>query len=421
MDNGFTNPDSGVKTRFLNKAELLMQKAMKMNVSEDIDDWTDLRLQAITYCHDYMERAGSTSIKLAELTQYIVLKQSLCYLFDGADEAMKASDTQFSDITYIARRINELWIESKIAKEIPQNEQTSWVSEKDLHEALHRVTVPAPVPSSQGIIPGFLKQAFPWISSSPDSDVVNPAVDPKVPEQNPTNLLLPAYETMWRVVMRCFLEVRHRNAPNGPKRTETLLRYLQELQTSNVNPSEAFYRENEIESQTEINIIRPAEIVKEALRLYPPTRRVHRTFDGVPLSADIETCQRFELLGDDDPLTFRPERWQNICVGERQDFYDQKGADYKILKKKLKLAEEKMGYMPFAFYCAADHASTREFASKMIALLVAVLRDGLGDDWELEESGSLPSTGTPLGSDRADYKELRLKRKVRTAMEDARA
>jgi hypothetical protein len=157
MDNGFTNPDSGVKTRFLNKAELLMQKAMKMNVSEDIDDWTDLRLQAITYCHDYMERAGSTSVKLAELTQYIVLKQSLCYLFDGADEAMKASDTQFSNITYIARRINELWIESKIAKEIPQNEQTSWVSEKDLHEALHRVTVPAPVPSSQGIIPGFLK------------------------------------------------------------------------------------------------------------------------------------------------------------------------------------------------------------------------------------------------------------------------
>jgi hypothetical protein len=282
------------------------------------------------------------------------------------------------------------------------------------------VTVPAPAPNSQGIIPGFLKQAFPWISSSPDSDVVNPTVDPKVPEKNPMNLLLPAYETMWRVVMRCFLEVRHRNAPNGPKWTETLLRYLLELQTSNFNPSEAFHRENEIESETEINIVRPAEIVKEALRLYPPTRRVHRTFDGVPLSADIETCQRFELLGDDDPLTFRPERWQNIYVGERQDLYDQKEADYKILKKKLKLAEEKVGYMPFALYCASDHANTRDFASKMIALLVAVLCDRLGDDWELEESGSLPPTGTPLGSGRVDYEELRLKRKVRTATEDVR-
>jgi hypothetical protein len=107
IDNGFTNPDSGSRTRFKDKAELLMQKAMNMNGSEDIDDWTGLRLQAITYCHEYMERAGSTSVKLAELTQYIVLKQSLCYLFDGADEAIEASDTQFSDITYIARRVND--------------------------------------------------------------------------------------------------------------------------------------------------------------------------------------------------------------------------------------------------------------------------------------------------------------------------
>jgi hypothetical protein len=67
--------------------------------------------------------------------------------------------------------------------------------------------------------------------------------------------------------------------------------------------------------------------------------------------------------------------------------------------------------MPFAYFCAADHPNTKEFASKMIALLVAVLCDGLGDQLELEDPDSLPFTGTPLDSDRAAYEGLELKRK----------
>jgi hypothetical protein len=104
----------------------------------------------------------------------------------------------------------------------------------------------------------------------------------------------------------------------------------------------------------------------------------------------------------------------------RQDLYDGKGAkQYKERKSNVKAAEESMGYMPFANYCAADHSDTREFASKMIALLVAVLRDGFGDKWELEDHGSLPPTGTPLRLGRADYEDLRLKRKMRTSTAEA--
>lgn len=150
--------------------------------------------------------------------------------------------------------------------------------------------------------------------------------------------------------------------------------------------------------------VRPIDIVKETLRLYPPTRRVHRNFDDQTCRADIEACQRAELLGGKDPLVFRPERWQGICAVERQRTFDKvKGAG-----KSLKRSEEELGYMPFAYWCAADHEETREFGMKMIALLVAVLCEKLGNEWVLENDDSLPKQGTPLSTDREAYEDLTL-------------
>jgi hypothetical protein len=54
--------------------------------------------------------------------------------------------------------------------------------------------------------------------------------------------------------------------------------------------------------------------------------------------------------------------------------------------------------------------NTTEFASKLIALLAAVLFSGLGDEWVMEDIDSLPPYGTPLKTDRAEYEELRLKK-----------
>jgi hypothetical protein len=64
--------------------------------------------------------------------------------------------------------------------------------------------------------------------------------------------------------------------------------------------------------------------------------------------------------------------------------------------------------MPFAYWCAADHEETREFGMKMIALLVAVLCEKLGNEWELENDESLPKQGTPLDTDREAYEDLKL-------------
>jgi hypothetical protein len=55
--------------------------------------------------------------------------------------------------------------------------------------------------------------------------------------------------------------------------------------------------------------MRSIHIIKEALRLYSPTRRVHQNSDGERCAADIEECQRFNLFAGEEPLVFRPERW----------------------------------------------------------------------------------------------------------------
>jgi hypothetical protein len=101
---------------------------------------------------------------------------------------------------------------------------------------------------------------------------------------------------------------------------------------------------------------------------------------------------------------FQPERWQGICAVERQRAFDKvKGAG-----KLLKRSEKELRYMPFAYWCAANHEETREFGIKIIALLVAVLCEKLSNEWALENDKSLPKQGTPLDTDREAYKDLKL-------------
>ncbi|KNG45995.1 cytochrome p450 [Stemphylium lycopersici] len=383
IDNIFTNAIDS-KRPFIDMVEKLMWRAMKTEGRTEDGDWSDLCHQATTFFKEYLERPETDTIRLAGLTQYMVLKLSLCYLFEGASEALATSETHFDDTKYIGRRINELWIESKRADgaQLPE-----WKEEEKLHVALRRAT---------------------------SASQATTAIDPMTPKQNPMNLLLPAYETMWRVVLRCFLEVGHRDVPSAAAWIATMRGYVEDLRHSTCTPNQAFHKETTTNGK-----VRPAEIVKEALRLYPPTRRVHRSFDGKQVAANFEECHRFEILGGSDPSAYRPERWQTIAYPERQKFYEQAArpeedgafVGYKKAKDGLKAAEEKLGYMPFAYFCAADHPATKEFASKMIALLVGVLCEGLDGGWELEHAASLPEMGVPLDSDRAAYEDLKLRRK----------
>ncbi|KAF2022995.1 hypothetical protein EK21DRAFT_119181 [Setomelanomma holmii] len=330
-------------------------------------NWADLRNRAIFFFDDYLVQIKKDTISLAELTRFITLELSLFYLFNDAGEATRSTN-RFEDIIYIGHRINQLWIDSKRV----ETARPQWEDQTELHIALRRVITP------ETSIPGAFLE---------------------IPDPNPLNLLLPAYETMWRVVMRGFLEIRYQNAADTSSWCKIMTDYLRKLESPISTHDNAFH--NAAESG-----VRPGDITKEALRLYPPTRRVHRSFHGQIWRADIETCQRSALLGGKDPLVFRPERWQDICAVERQCVFDNiKGAG-----KTLKRSKEKLGYMPFAYWCAADHEETKGFGMKMIALLVAVLCEKLGNEWALENDDSLPEQGTPLDTDHKAYEDLKLRK-----------
>ncbi|KAF1346424.1 hypothetical protein EJ07DRAFT_160478 [Lizonia empirigonia] len=254
-----------------------------------------------------MKESDTEPIKLTELTQFIVLKQSLCYLFEGAQEALETSKKQFDDVKFIGRRINELWIQCKMTEAEPDGAKPPiWSDEKDLHAALCRVTVGKKIFDMPGMFPEDVPDDKPGDTTT---------LDPTKPTENPMNLLLPAYETMWRVILRCFLEIKHRGAPNRLDWTTILRGYLEDLGDRNCKPNDAFHK-----SPATASSVRSVEIVKETLRLYPPTRRVHRMYYDEQVAANIEESHSFEILGGKDPLTFRPERWQNICTAQRQDF-----------------------------------------------------------------------------------------------------
>ena len=368
ISNAFT--DRNCPKDFSDNATERMRAACKIE-DKSYGEWTDLRTHAVEYLTEYLNRkSGGESIHLAELVQFITLKLSLSYLFENANAAFESKEI-FKDIVFIGSEINILWSNSKK----PDNERPRWKDQHKLHEALHRVTTA--------------------------EDSLEDLEKTITPEHNPLNYILPAYETMWRVVMRSFVEVQLRNAKNSPVWRIVLAKYLEKLKDPECMPG-AFKEPLD-------DGICPIDIVKEGLRLYPPSRHVHREFDGETVIADIETCHRSKLLSGNDPLVFRPERWQQILPEEREKASkaDQGGQSK---KKDLKRSEEKLGFMPFAITCRANRSDTRGFGMKMIVMLVAVLCNGLGDDWKVTEEGSLPSLGKALESDREAYLDLTLEK-----------
>lgn len=352
INNIFTDDDADATWRKTFKNATIT----KMNTAAPDGDWTKLRKAALEYVDEYLSTKGSDA-KLAELVQFVTLKVSLRYLFKDAKAAMKR-DGSFNNIVYIAKRINELWLESK-----KDNIEPHWEDEEKLHQALIEVTRrDAPVPGS-----------FP--DESDEDDIIDPTsretneeVDPRTPRQNPMNFLLPAYETMWRVVLRCILEVHYRGSEDGPKWQKVLLTYFDALQKKDAIKDGAW------DQAVKYDDLVPMDIVKETMRLYPPTRSV-----------------------------FDPKRWSSIVSQETR----KKAIEGdKTAKCSLKTEEEKLGYMPFALFCTADQKGTNAFGMKMIVLSSAAVISRLDNEWKLQDPTKVPPPGTALQSERDTYEDL---------------
>ncbi|KAH9218008.1 hypothetical protein DL95DRAFT_521801 [Leptodontidium sp. 2 PMI_412] len=161
-------------------------------------------------------------------------------------------------------------------------------------------------------------------------------------EDNPLNWILPAYETLWRVVLHCFLEVRFRAIPPDSHIYRTTIEHF-------------FAQPCQLTFDT---LLSPAgvtvkNIVDESLRLYPPTRRINRQLPLEEVAIDIEYLHRDANTWGIDTLRFLPARWS--------------------MKRFTK-----DGYMPFgmgSFECPAKN----KFGPMMIGVLVGALMGGVGE------------------------------------------
>ncbi|KAL8851801.1 MAG: hypothetical protein Q9221_003315 [Calogaya cf. arnoldii] len=325
IDNGFTtnDPDHGK----LFKEEAVRQLRLCLITTPTGGGWSQIATTAHNIASAFFRNSTSNGrADLDLIVQAVTLKVVLSAFFD-VDPATCTDNTA----SEIARLINLLWIQSK-------SETGSHSADFDLlKNLLHEI-------------------GLDWNDN----------------KENPLNILLPAYETLWRVVARCLVEVVFR-----PSADPEWLRNLKEYRLDPCNVTFATIRNGYRDCVT------VEWIVKEALRLYPPTRRIYRYVhlekqeDAELIALDIEQCHRLPHIWGDNSHRFWPARW------------DGSGDD------------KSMGnaWMPFGaepWICPASSG----FGTRMIGLLVAVLASILSaKDWELRLSGEGPDGGSQILDD----------------------
>ncbi|KAK5679599.1 hypothetical protein LTS10_008420 [Elasticomyces elasticus] len=326
-------------------------------LKKDDTQWVDLARSVGVVVSGVFE-TEEHAMSLEGVAQMITLKSMIDPLF-GFDTTRRDLD---SDIQTLALEINAQWLRSKGELDADEEALPEWKfkNQTQLRDALK---------------------------------VVFPEKDVDVGSENPLNYLLPGYETMWRVVLRCFIELTARSHENASKWCEI----MQEFVDNPTDPQLLDRKDSGVGTRTSAS-----QIAKETLRLYPPTRRVYREFETTEgevktVSADIETYHRTADVWKPEPLQFMPERWEGK---ESKEFEDPH-------------------FMPFAatpFNCPAKRRFKRDegqpdylpFGLGMISLLVGTLvRQTLGK-WKIV--GDIPEKSIPLETGREAYNYLRLER-----------
>jgi hypothetical protein len=143
---------------------------------------------------------------------------------------------------------------------------------------------------------------------------------------NPLNIIVPGWETMWRVVFYSLLELLRR-----PE-------LLKELR-SQLNQQQPSYQK----------CLLLEWILKETLRLYPPTKNIYRinVKTGEDVCISIQQIHRDTNVWGSDALDFRPDRF----------------------REKLS-SEQNKCYLPFSVSCPARHGFAYRFAGAIVAKIL---------------------------------------------------
>ncbi|KAF2214533.1 hypothetical protein CERZMDRAFT_110817 [Cercospora zeae-maydis SCOH1-5] len=343
IENSFVVSEKEASQRFRGRVE------KKLHVGAE--KWVEFAEMARSVATAQISGEGE-SRNLFDVVQMLSMKMVRKVIWD-VDQEGKGVDEKLG---VLAKEVNKQWLESKKYDEAFLKAG----GEVELPEKLKQV----------------LMDVFGW--------------DGEDRKENPLNFILPGYETIWRVVLRCFLELSARGHPNSGDWTRSLKDFLNTPTPAQLGHGVDF----------DGSKIYPLMIALEILRLYPPTRRVYRQFEDqngavYSIAADIEGMHRDAGVWQDDPLAFRPERWAGISP----DAIDSRWFPF--------------GAKPFR--CPAKEKSQRvymPFGVSMIAILTGALLEATEGRWEYSGE-KLPDADVPLDTDREAYEKAEL-HKIKT-------
>ncbi|KAB8075371.1 hypothetical protein BDV29DRAFT_200885 [Aspergillus leporis] len=329
--NAFTSVDKEYAQAFKHEATILIRRTEWQTLRDVLRDHTRTWLKAT-------ESTQKARIHVPSVIQILALKGNFMVFFKNEIDPTACRD---EDLSQLANAINRTWVASK-SENCPKFEEND-----DLQNCL---------------------------------STLFPNIDCLDAERNPLNLILPAFETLWRVVLRTVIEVGAR----GQDEWQDILIRFAEAPTA----SQFVCREKESSVSTKF-------IVNEVLRLYPPTRRVHRKYqfpgseEHVSLAADIEACQLLTRIWGANATLFDPKRWANITP------------------------EQENAWLPFGsepFVCPAKPV----FGPRIIALLAGVILREIRGIWELEsddpELRALLSSNSRMSNERGSLDSVYLVR-----------
>ncbi|KAI1205623.1 uncharacterized protein F4807DRAFT_277644 [Annulohypoxylon truncatum] len=256
INNSFTTMDQNVHKNFTRSALSVILRMSPQN-------WLTFFTISETALNEALrlDSASQDSVPLAVTVRFVVFAAMTYQFFD-----VNLGGSNFADVVEATNAINNLWEQSKNIETIGPELR----NEQDHLEASLRRLLPNHFPCSS--------------------------------EQHPLNTIIPAYETMWRVVLLTYVSAGFRDMD---------LETTQQFQEVIRNIPECF------NSEPNCNIMDTAiNFAKEGLRLYPPTKRIHRAVpngqDGWSnVKADVEWCHRERRIWGPDAEQFRPSRFRN--------------------------------------------------------------------------------------------------------------
>ncbi|CAG8762366.1 11529_t:CDS:1, partial [Gigaspora rosea] len=288
ISNPFTNPNENYRKEFL--------KVIHKTIDFDNNKWQRFANIALeTVKNEKFFKTGFIELVpwVQKITLNIVLRGYL-----GFDANI------YEVIDDVPKLINDIWLKSK---QYDKNQESIQQSMRLLKNKLYNASLMSQNKDEDiNVIQEISKIAHKHLNDIKElpqltSGFINPTEDEL---ETPLNIIIPTYETMWRVLLYAILEIKVREIlliKNNSKMKKN-------NHLNNLNNSIDNFLKNPSYSTLKTNSLNL--IVKETLRLYPATRRIYRTCNEIKYTIDVEGIHRDFKTWGDDSLRFKPERFE---------------------------------------------------------------------------------------------------------------